>query len=154
MATTTVPKASRAWTFEKTSTGAWIGSLEPQADRYRAACERPTCRNRGPKGPSLGGGPKRWVKTFWVVSPITELRAGTVLRDGQIVPPTGYILHNVPLAPPCYSVGQGKKLLRKLRRRHAYATLIGLASDPRYAQKTPAHLSTPTSGNLSEMRHE
>jgi hypothetical protein len=147
-------QTGRAWTFEKKTAGCWLGSLEPQADRYRAACEQPTCRNRGPKGRSLGGGPKRWIKTFWVVSPATALQPGAVLRDGRIVPPTGWILNNAPLASPCHSVGQAKKLLRKLRRRHTHASLIALTADPRYAQRTPAYLSTPSNGGVMEMRHE
>lgn len=134
-------KTGRTWTFEKKTAGCWIGSWEPQVDRYRAACERPTCRNRGPKGPALGGGSPRWVKTFWVVIPATQLQPGAVMHDGQAVPPTGgHLIHNTPLASPCRSVGQAKKLLRKVRRTHAQASLIALAADPRHHLRSPAYL--------------
>lgn len=117
---------SRAWTFEKASTGPWPGSREPQRDRYWAARSRPTCRNRGPAGRGFGG----WVKTFTVVLPALPVAPGVVLPDGLVVPSTGAMLHDVPLAPTAHSAGQAKKLLRRIQARFPDAKVWEHRSDP------------------------
>lgn len=121
-------QSQRSWTFEKTSAGPWPGSREPQLDRYCAARKRPTCRNRGPAGRGFGAG--TWVKTFTVVLPALPVAPGVVLPDGLVVPPTGAVLHDVPLAPPVRSAGQAKKLLRRVRARFPDATIWEVRCDP------------------------
>jgi hypothetical protein len=55
---------------------------------------------------------------------------GVVLPDGLIVPPTGAILHDVPLAPAVRSAGQAKKLLRRVRARFPDANIWEHRSAP------------------------
>jgi hypothetical protein len=119
---------SRAWTFEKTSTGPFPGSREPQRDRYWAARNRPTCRNRGPSGRSFGNG--TWVKTFHVVLPMLPLEPGTVLPSGLVAPSTSATLRGVPLAPAVRSGGRAKKLLRQLQACFPDAEIWELCSAP------------------------
>lgn len=138
MATATVPTASRAWTFEKTSSGPWPGSREPQRDRYWAARRRPTCRNRGPAGRGFGD----WVKTYHIVLPTLQVDPGDVLPDGLIVPAVGAVLHHVPLAPPLHSGGQAKKLLRKLRMSFPEAQVWESRNEPGHGMKGPS-ISAP-----------
>lgn len=130
---------SRAWTFEKTSAGPWPGSREPQQDRYCAARRRPTCRNRGPAGRGFGD----WVTTFTVVLPALPVAPGVVLPDGLVVPPTGAVLHHVPLAPAVHSAGQAKKLLRRVRARFPDAEVWEVRCDPARRHGQVPSISAP-----------
>lgn len=132
---------SRAWTFEKTSAGPWPGSLEPQLDRYWAARRRPTCRNRGPAGRGIGDG--SWRKTYSVVLPSLTVQPGTVLPDGLVVPATGAVLHDVPLAPAVRSAGQVKKLLRQVRTRFPEACVYEVFSAPGRSHGDAPGVSAP-----------
>lgn len=139
---TSTAATSRAWTFDKKSVGPWPGSHEPQRDRYWAARDRPSCRNRGPSG-RLFGSPGSWVRTYWIVKPDIVLEPGSVLPSGLVVPVTGAVLHNVPLARPCFSMGQARKLLRKVRERWADARVVESCGVPEERWTRGPSISAP-----------
>jgi len=81
-------------------------------------------KNRGPKGRGHAWGdlPDR---TTWHVVHDVPVAGGTVLGGGLVVPTVGAVLHNMPLAEVCRSRGQGLKALKRARKSHPDARLVG-----------------------------
>lgn len=82
-----------------------------------------TLRNLGPVHDRRAWGVRREVRYFWIVRDI-ELAPGTVLRSGQVIPPTGATLRGAPLGTYLHSRGQARKALARAQRTHPDAYLV------------------------------
>lgn len=111
----------RSWTWQpekRTRSVFDFEKFDNQFDRYTAAANKPTWRNKGPKGRCEGA--MRYKK--FAVACDFSFAPGAVFKSGETIP-AGAILKCKAISALVPSRRQGLKLMRKARMRYPTAYL-------------------------------